>query len=123
MIPIYYVSQKWYSWDCDVWHNRHLDLKIRVFTSTYGRAPLLCGGMLGAEEVPSAVLLVGLGVEDEAVVVAAGCLTPPPSLASTLRPLLAPPPNPKKLGADLEEWRMCSNETLKDLQRWGKGRG
>ena len=27
-----YVSQKWLSWDCDVWHNRHLGLKIRVFT-------------------------------------------------------------------------------------------
>ena len=22
-----YVSQKWLSWDCDVWHNRHLGLK------------------------------------------------------------------------------------------------
>ena len=32
MISIYYVSQKQYSWDCDVWHNRHLDLKIRVLT-------------------------------------------------------------------------------------------
>ena len=32
VISIYYVSQKQYSWDCDVWHNRHLDLKIRVLT-------------------------------------------------------------------------------------------
>ena len=32
VIPIYYVSQKWSSRDCDVWHNRHLDLKIRVLT-------------------------------------------------------------------------------------------
>ena len=30
--PICYVSQKWKSWDCDVWHNRHLELKIRVLT-------------------------------------------------------------------------------------------
>ena len=30
--PICYVSQKWYSWDCDVWHNGHLNLKIRVLT-------------------------------------------------------------------------------------------
>ena len=30
--PICYVSQKWYSWDCDVWHNRHLDLKIWELT-------------------------------------------------------------------------------------------
>ena len=39
--PICYVSQKWYSWDCDVWHNRHLDLKIRVLTGhdkLYGRS-------------------------------------------------------------------------------------
>ena len=28
-----YVSQQQYSWDCDVWHNRHLDLKIRVLTA------------------------------------------------------------------------------------------
>ena len=36
VISIYYVSQKWYFWDCDVWHNRrHLDLKIRVLTSWY----------------------------------------------------------------------------------------
>ena len=35
VIPIYYVSQKWYFWDCDVWHNRrHLDLKIRVLTES-----------------------------------------------------------------------------------------
>ena len=34
VVPIYYVSQKCYSWDCDVWHNRrHLDLKIWVLTS------------------------------------------------------------------------------------------
>jgi hypothetical protein len=33
-----YVSQQQYSWDCDVWHNRHLDLKIRVLTA---RASLL----------------------------------------------------------------------------------
>jgi hypothetical protein len=32
MIFNYYVSQQQYSWDCDVWHNRHLDLKIRVLT-------------------------------------------------------------------------------------------
>ena len=32
VISIYYVSQKQYSWDCDVRHNRHLDLKIRVLT-------------------------------------------------------------------------------------------
>jgi hypothetical protein len=30
-----YVSQQQYSWDCDVWHDRHLDLKIRVLTSWY----------------------------------------------------------------------------------------
>jgi hypothetical protein len=28
----YYASQQQYSWDCDVWHNRHPDLKIRVLT-------------------------------------------------------------------------------------------
>ena len=32
MIFNYYVSQQHYSWDCDVRHNRHLDLKIRVLT-------------------------------------------------------------------------------------------
>jgi hypothetical protein len=30
-----YVSQQQYSWDCDVWHNRHLDLKIRVLTLSF----------------------------------------------------------------------------------------
>jgi hypothetical protein len=32
VLSIYYVSQKEYSWDCDVWHNRHLKLKIRMLT-------------------------------------------------------------------------------------------
>jgi hypothetical protein len=31
----YYASQQQYSWDCDVWHNRHSDLKIRVLTHVY----------------------------------------------------------------------------------------
>jgi hypothetical protein len=26
----YCASQQQYSWDCDLWHNRHSDLKIRV---------------------------------------------------------------------------------------------
>jgi hypothetical protein len=30
-----YVSQQHYSWDCDVWHNKHLDLKIRVLTGNF----------------------------------------------------------------------------------------
>jgi hypothetical protein len=32
-----YVSQQQYSWDCDVWHNGHLDLKIRVLTVSISR--------------------------------------------------------------------------------------
>ena len=38
-----YVSQQQYSWDCDVWHDRHLDLKIRVLTLTDAWDPLSDG--------------------------------------------------------------------------------
>ena len=34
----YYVLQKQYSCDCDVRHNRHLELKIRVLT-VYNKEP------------------------------------------------------------------------------------
>ena len=65
VISIYYVSQKQYSWDCDVRHNRHLVLKIRVLTRGFlaGCRPFICLDGCHIKTRNKGQLLTAVGVD------------------------------------------------------------
>jgi hypothetical protein len=60
-----YVSQKQSFWDCDVWHDKHLDLKIRVLTHNFLQHVILIINVVSASPKCNDELLANQAAEIE----------------------------------------------------------